>query len=138
MTVSPFGGELKGQDEVAPKRSDFNSFDVPKLMPHMVLLEVQQSPADFRYRVIGSFVLEHLAENHTGAWMSQIEHQKSPSRIWSSCEQVAKTCHPMLSQIPYVGPHAEFLYGEDIILPLLNDDGEVVNLLVFVSYIRKE
>ena len=55
--------------------------------------------------------------------MSQIEHQKSPSRIWSSCEQVVKTYHPMLSQIHYVGPHAEFLYGEDIILPLLNDDG---------------
>ena len=29
-------------------------------------------------------------------------------------------------------------YSEDLILPLVNDQDEVVNLLIFLSYIRKE
>jgi hypothetical protein len=121
-----------------PRRSDFDPFDVTSLMPHIVMLQVQQEPRDFRYRVIGTFVAGHLAENWTGSWMSGIEHQKAPSRIWDSCNQVAESRYSMLSRIPYIGPHADFLYGEDIILPLINDVGEVVNLLVFVSYISKE
>jgi hypothetical protein len=122
----------------APLRSDFDPFDVTPLMPHIVMLEVQQEPRDFRYRVIGTFVSDHLAQNWTGSWMSEIEHQKPSSRIWASCDHVVETRFPMLSRIPYVGPHADFLYGEDVILPLINDAGEVVNLLVFVSYIRKD
>ncbi|MBK17262.1 MAG: hypothetical protein CMM52_00275 [Rhodospirillaceae bacterium] len=126
------------EGQALPRRDIFDPFDVPKLMPHIVLLDVQDNPTDFKYRVIGTFVSEHLAENWTGFWMSEIEHQKSPSRIWESCEHVAVTRNPLLSRIPYVGPHADFLYGEDIILPLVDEEDKIVNLLVFVSYIRKE
>ena len=126
------------QGEDTPRRKEFNPFDVPPLMPHMILIEVQQEPRDFRYRVIGSVVLDHVAKNLTDFWMSEIEHQKAPSRIWTSCNHVTETCYPILSRIPYVGPDADFIYSEDVILPLLNDEREVVNLLTFVSYIRKE
>ena len=125
------------RDHAVPRRRDFDPFDAPALMPHIVLVDVRRAPRDFRYRVIGTFVADHLAESGTGSWMSEIEHQRAPSRIWTSCNHVSETRNPMLSRIPYVGPHSDFLYGEDIILPLSNDEDEVVNLLVFISYIRK-
>ena len=44
---------------------------------------------------------------------------------------------PLLSRIPYVGPHADFLDIEDVILPLVGDDGAVEKLLVFIAFINK-
>ena len=38
----------------------------------------------------------------------------------------------------YVGRHADFLYCEDVFLSLMNDDDEVVNLLVFISFINRQ
>jgi hypothetical protein len=126
------------RDGAFPRRSDFNPFDVPSLMPNMLLFEVQDRPRDFRYRVIGTTVSEHFFTNWTGHWMSEIDHQKPPSRVWDTCDRVASTRHPILGKVPYVGPNSEFIYSEDLILPLVNDQDEVVNLLIFLSYIRKE
>ena len=104
----------------------------------MILFEVQDCPRDFRYRGIGTYVSEHFTKNWTGYWMSEIAHQKPPSRVWDTCNRVATNRYPILGKVPYVGPNSEFIYSEDLILPLVNGQDEVVNLLVFLSYIRKE
>ncbi len=128
---------LRG-DHVIPRRRDFDPFDARALMPHIVLLDVQAEPRDFRYRVIGTCVSEHFTKNWTGHWMSEIDHQKPPSRVWDTCHRVATNRYPILGKVPYVGPNSEFIFSEDLILPLVNGQDEVVNLLVFLSYIRKE
>lgn len=127
----------KGWPDRIPARADIKPMEIPKLLPNVILLDVREEPRDFCYRLIGTGVVHHLAEDITGQWMSKIEHQRPPSRIWESCEKVVETRCPYLSSVPYVGPHAEFLYGEDIILPLADESGDVEKLLVFVAYIKK-
>lgn len=127
----------KGWPGRLPTRADIDPMDIPKLLPNVVLLDVQDGPRDFCYRLIGTGVVHHLAEDLTGKWMSSLDHQRAPSRIWDSCEKVVETACPLLSAIPYVGPHAEYLYGEDIILPLAGEQGAVDKLLIFVAYIAK-
>jgi hypothetical protein len=69
-----------------PRRSDIDPVDIPKLMPHAVILDVRREPElDFRYRLIGTYVAEHLFKDHTGSWFSEIEYQKAPSTIWQNC-----------------------------------------------------
>ena len=77
-------------------------------------------------------------EDWTVSWVSEIDHQKAPCRIWTSCNHVVETRCPMISRIPYVGRHADFLYCEDVFWFLMNDDDEVVNLLVFISFINRQ
>lgn len=127
----------KGWPGRMPGRADIEPMEMPHLLPNVVLLDVQEKPRDFFYRLIGTGVVHHLAEDLTGNWMSELEHQRPPSRIWDGCNKVVESGVLFLSRIPYVGPHAEFLYGEDIILPLSDDLGSVGKLLVFVAYIRK-
>jgi hypothetical protein len=120
-----------------PRRADISPFDIPRILPHIVLLDVVHDPRDFCYRVIGTSVVEYWTKDWTGACMSGIAGQGPTSKIWDSCDQVVTSRRPLLSRIPYVGPRSEFVSGEDIILPLVDEVGKCAMLLVFVAYIRK-
>lgn len=121
-----------------PSRSDINPVDIPRLMPHAIILDIRREPElDFRYRLIGTSVAENLFKDHTGAWFSEIDHQKAPSQIWQNCRQVAESGEAFLADTPYVGPHQGFRRVEDVILPLADDGSTVDSLLVFVSYMSR-
>jgi hypothetical protein len=125
-------------DGALPRRSDIDPVEIPRLMPHVVMVDVKRgSELDFRYRLIGTYVAESLYKDHTGSWFSEIEHQKAPSQIWQNCCQAVETGRAFISGTPYVGPHQGYRRVEDVILPLA-DDGETVDcLLVFVHYMRR-
>lgn len=121
-----------------PSRSDIDPVDIPQLMPHAVILDVRREPElDFRYRLIGTYVAEHLFKDHTGSWFSEIEYQRAPSTIWQNCAHVIETGKPLLPETPYVGPNQGFKSVEDVILPLADDGETVDSLLVFIHYMRR-
>ena len=123
-------------EERIPARQDINPVDIPRLMPHVVILDVRREPDfDFRYRLLGTYVTEHLYSDHSGKWFSEITHQQPPSQIWQNCCEVATSGTPLMSNTPYVGPHKSFRDVEDIILPLSSDGEHIDSLLVFVCYI---
>ena len=102
-------------------------------MPHAVILDEKYEPDyDFRYRRLGTYVTEHLYNDHSGKWFSEIAHQQSPSQIWQNCCHVATTRQALMSNTPYVGLYQSFRDVEDTILPLSSDGERVDNLLVFV------
>lgn len=120
-----------------PSRADIEPTEMPALLPHVILLDVKPEPRDYRYRLIGTLITKHLSRDWTGTWMSEIEHQRKPSTIWTNCDRVIDTRMPFHAHTPYVGPHQNFLAAEDVILPLRADDGTINMLLVFADYIPK-
>ena len=121
-----------------PGRSDIDPVDIPRLMPHAVILDIRRQPEmDFRYRLVGTYVAENLFKDHTGSWFSEIEHQKAPSTIWQNCCRVVESGRPSLPGTPYIGPNQSFKEVEDVILPLAEDGETVDSLLVFVHYMRR-
>lgn len=111
-----------------PSRHDIDPAEIVEILPHVFLLDVQQVPLDFRYRLIGTKMDEHMTGSYTGLWMSQIPHQTAPSRIWDACRRVVEEIMPLSSDTPYVGKNKDFLTTEDLIMPL-SDDGETVDML---------
>lgn len=117
-----------------PSRSDINPAEIPALLPHVVLLEVLRegdtagAPLDFRYRLMGGAVEAHLTMRYTGLRMSEIPHQKPPSRLWQNFSTVVETARPLITQVPYIGQHKDFLAAQDLITPL-SEDGQNVSML---------
>ncbi len=111
-----------------PSRADLDPAEIRTILPCVFLLDVTQDPLDFRYRLIGTKMASHLNRDLTGSWMSELPHQRPPSRIWSACAKVVETRAPLSSDTPYVGKLHEFRKTEDLILPL-SADGETVNML---------
>src|SRR3546814_7114968 len=114
----------KRGDRPMPAESDLDPAEIRKILPHVILLDVRQEPLDFHYRLIGTKMDEHMLGRYTGLWMSQIPHQRSPSRVWTNCRRVALEGRPLSGDTPYVGKGKEFLTTEDLLMPLSDDRSE--------------
>lgn len=118
-----------------PARGDIDPVEIVDILPHVILFEVERNPPDFYYRLLGTKMDEHMNGSYTGMRMSEIAHQRPPSRIWTCLETVRDSKEPLSSDIPYVGKNKDFLVSEDLIMPL-SDDGDQVNMiLVTVGFI---
>lgn len=119
-----------------PSRAMIDPTDIPALLPHIVLHGVERAPLDFVYRLIGTEVRRHMAEDRTGQRMSAIPGQRPPSRIWDNLAKIAATGQPVVNSTPYVGPHRDFVAMESLQLPLAADGVQVDMILVFVDFMR--
>jgi hypothetical protein len=115
-----------------PARRDFDPLiETPRLAPRIMLMDVLQDPFDFRYRLVGTALRRHMAQDWTGQKLSEIPFQRIGSTVWDNNELVTRERRPLLARPPYIGPHKDFLFVESIILPLASD-GDRVDMLMFV------
>lgn len=125
-----------------PARRDIEPAEMTALLPHVVLIDVLRDsdfgPLDFRYRLMGSAIETNLTNRYTGLRMSEIPHQRPPGRLWSNFEMVVATRQPLITQVPYIGPHKDFLAAQDLITPLSSDGSSVDMLFNLVDFIPRQ
>ena len=122
-----------------PARRDLDPVtEVPRLVPNMMLKDVQALPLDFRYRLIGTALRRHMARDWTGMWLSTISFQAQGSAVWQNNVWVMENRAPLYAKPPYVGPHKDFMYVESVVLPLATDHDRVDMLMFFVDFIRRQ
>jgi hypothetical protein len=122
-----------------PARSDLDPLvDVPNLVSNLMLLDVQQSPLDFRWRLVGSRVRQHLWKDYTGDWFSKDPKYNDPeSAIWRSLELVEKNRQPVLLRPAYIGPNEDFVHAENVLMPLSVEREGWGMQMIFIDFIRK-
>lgn len=121
-----------------PERGDFDPMlEAPKLARSMMLLDVLQDPLDFRYRLIGDKLRDHMGENWVGRCWSEIEQQRPPNPIWAHHQWVVEHKEPRFIRPNYVGPHRHFMFIESAVLPLGRDPDKVEMLMLFVDFLSK-
>jgi len=121
-----------------PSRRDFDPMvEIPRLARSMMLLDVSHDPLDFRYRLIGTSVREHLGGDLTGRRWSEIEFQRAPNPIWLHHQWVVENRQPRFVRPNYIGPHRSFMLVESAVLPLGDDDDRVDMLMLFVDFRSK-
>lgn len=130
---------FKRGDRPLPARTDLDPADIPRLLPHVVLLDVLRAaagaPLDFRYRLIGTLVDAHSLGRYTGRCVSAIPHQRPPSQLWRNFATVAESRLPIATNIEYVGPHRDFLGVADLVMPLAADGATVDMLFIVIDYL---
>lgn len=115
-------------DRAMPSRQDIDPAALVRELPYLILLDVARDPWDFRYRLIGTHIVDYTVD-YTGRWMSSVSYQKPPSRVWDACQTVAETGKPIFGDVPNVGRARRILRLENIITPL-SADGRSVNMLL--------
>jgi hypothetical protein len=131
--------QSKRNGNAIPARSEFDPLlEIPGLVRFMMLKDVQWEPLDFRYRLVGTGLLNHLSADWTGKFMSEVEYQRPPSTIWDYHRQVAESGQPLFIKPNYVGPHKDYLFIESVMLPLANDHRRVDMIMIFIDFLRQD
>ena len=102
-------------------------FDV--WLPYIFLVDVQDEPRDFFYRIIGETIIQFSRLNVMGKWPSDIDHHRRPSKVWTVLEETAVTGRPQHVDVPYLGPEISTTRVPVICLPF-SEDGVTVNKIV--------
>jgi len=129
LAVLTYWQNMRDQDGLA-RKSMLDPSELAPCLPHLILMDVQHEPMDFRYRLIGEMARYHLQTDLTGKWFSEIPYKAAPSRIHSAFSKVVQSQLPRSTRVPYVGPHSSFSEIEDLVLPLASDTDGIDFLLI--------
>lgn len=116
-----------------PSWQDMNTRMFDALRPNAILFEVEHQPLDFRYAVIGSRIAAVSNTDNTGRLISELPHQRPPSRVWDHFTAAFDARAPVKGTLPYVGRSRDVGGAFHIVLPLADDGYNVDRLLVCVD-----
>jgi hypothetical protein len=114
-----------------PGRQHLHPEDIKKLLPYVWLLDVEGEPGDYRYRLIGTGVVNWVGGDYTGKRMREVHpnFDTNPGQI-DFLKPVVERHEPHWYRgPPRVYHHKEVADLENLILPLATD-GETVDMVL--------
>ena len=111
-----------------PSRRDIDPLDIPKLLPHILLIDVSYDPLVFRFRLAGTEITGLFGEEITGKTTEEIQNQRLGRLLRKSYEEVIRVRLPSAKTSTYEGRNRYLRYTR-LLLPL-SADGEVIDMLL--------
>jgi hypothetical protein len=127
--------QVKHVDGRPPSRRDIDpAVDLPRLVANLLIADVV--PEGYRYRLVGSAIVERHKQEMTGklAGSSQFMQRVKP-QLFENYDAVRTEQKPRLVKTGAAA--ADYARAETIILPLVAKTGETEMLLVGVFYDRR-
>jgi hypothetical protein len=112
----------------APSRGDIDPVELARLLPHVVLLDVERNPHRFRFRLVGTAVAKGFNIDPTGTYFDEIEHAPEQRTLNQRLIAVAEWGPPLCVTLDYTGTDGRHVSYERMVLPL-SSDGETVDML---------
>lgn len=113
-----------------PSRRDIDPVDLPRQLPNIMLIDVEQRPLRFRYRLVGTRVVEASAEDRTGYYFDSVEFFALNPIIMTQYRQVLESGEPMFSLEPFKNFVNDTIYQVDRLILPLSAGGETVDMLL--------
>ena len=116
-----------------PARADIDPVDIPALLQHIGLVDVESQPRRYRYRLVGSYMQTMFGENYQGRYLDEARHARYRAFLTDLYSDAVEQRRPIHSE-------AVFDYGSDrvvtihrLVLPLAENDGGPVTMLLFAN-----
>jgi hypothetical protein len=121
----------KRRGRAMPERGDIDPSEIVRLLPHLFMIDVERDPLRFRYRLIGTAIVEFLGRDFTGRTIDATNYnQAQATELQKINRTVVDNARPIACKgtIFYV-PGREWLLTQSILLPL-SRDGVSVNIII--------
>ena len=118
-----------------PSRRDLDPIiDIPEITPHLWLVDVEDDPPRYRFRLVGTEVVARYGADFTGKRLDEIDLGGDRETILLEYERARHSKAPRCSRHKYqLEQTGRYLIYERLLLPL-SDDGETVNMLLCAAY----
>ncbi|HUN47384.1 MAG TPA: PAS domain-containing protein [Stellaceae bacterium] len=114
-------------ERAMPSRRDIDPIEIPKLLPHLQLVEV--IGARFRYRLIGTALAQAFGRDYTGAYPEEVSSAARAEAVCRIYRLVQEKRRPVFLRSSYVGAKNVDLIVNRLYLPLADDD-RAVNMIL--------
>jgi len=117
-------------DDRLPSRSDFDPVEIPQLLPHLVLVDVETDPLRFLIRVQGTEVSRAMKRELRGRYLDECFENFENTYPYIDRKRVVETAQPVhrlgKPSLPF---SMDFVPIERLHLPL-STDGETVDKIL--------
>jgi hypothetical protein len=104
-----------------PRRADFDPREMPRLLPHITLFDVEHDPLRFRIRLVGTAVVEATGGDNTGRYLDELE---CIEHTVSRCRKLVETGQPYFhADLPMPWAANDFRIYSVLGLPLGRENG---------------
>ena len=127
--VVEYWRKIHPAEGVLPGRQHFDPIDIPQLLPNVWLIDVSHDPLRFRFRLLGTAVVEYAGEDNTGRWFDEAMPNFNP-RVFAD---VVETGLPSWARTrSRMRPYKEYRELERVRLPLARD-GKTVDMILCLT-----
>jgi len=122
-----------GAQGSVPRRSDIDPTELPDLLPNLMLVDVERNPLRFRYRLVGTRIVDFAYHDFTGMYLDEAG--------WKEVEGFTRAYTDAVTERkPTAGFYVwELRSGapgtcEFALFPLGNEQGEISHVLAIEDY----
>ena len=110
-----------------PARNDIDPIEIPKLLPHILLLE--SSGGRLRYRLVGSAIVDEFELDPTGKFLDNLLPEERFRVASKSYMKVMELSRPIITRSVFTARRKNSVIVTRLLLPL-SDDGKHVNMIL--------
>jgi hypothetical protein len=121
--------QAKKGERLAPARVDLDPIEIPALMPHLMLLDVEPDTRRVRFRLMGTAITNGLGRDLTGRYLDELPLNKIQRAMHAEYQRVAQSAAPACSTWEYTREDGRHVRLERIVLPL-STDGATIDMML--------
>lgn len=118
-----------------PARADIDPVDIPKLLPHIGLIDVLDGGQRFYYRLVGTNMNRVFGTDFTGTYLFERKSGSYAYFLQDLYRRAVSGPSAVFSETDFGYEDRRHLWIERLVLPL-SDDGRQVNMLLFSNVFR--
>jgi hypothetical protein len=121
----------KAPPGLLPGRQHVDPLEIHRLLPYIILVDVvpQDGRWRYRYRLIGTAIVEKVTIDVTGRWVEDVYPEDAAKEIIGAYDGVVRTHEPHFWSYVIRVPGREHIGFERVIFPLASD-GKTVDMLI--------
>ena len=118
-------------------RSDIDPLDIPRILPNLLLFDVQAESRRFKARLVGTAIVDLYGADYTGRYLDEIELGGGREQILKDYETCLELRRPAISNGLFWNLRDAQLRIERLILPLSDDQEEANMLLAGIAFMQR-
>jgi hypothetical protein len=120
-------------DRRMPSRRDLDPLDIPKLLPGVLLLDVEHETHRLRFRLVGTRITELYGSDFTGQYLDNTFFGRHRDKVVDDYEQVMREGIPHHCWMEFTNRDGLEFKMERLILPLSRDGCTVDKLIALLD-----